>query len=107
VICLDCLDRIYDDVGTVYNNKSEGGKDYNNAMRHCVGACQATNECGSVCAGAIIAHEIQSWNSRDSQIDRGNNDFGFGVAASGADCVKGCQKLWDDGYLYPPHNLIA
>jgi RHS repeat-associated protein len=79
-----------------------GGVGFENAMRHCVGACLSTQECGQVCADLVIIHEFKDWFSQDSRNDRHNNDVGFGIGKETkpkADCHKRCGEKWREGKL--------
>ena len=89
--CRNCLNRLYKEIG------SQIGA--HNSMRHCVGACEAVKQCGSSCARYIIFHEIGSFDTEDSRVDRCNNEIGFAVAESGKDCESACRCLSKAGKL--------
>ncbi|RYG67372.1 hypothetical protein EON80_13690, partial [bacterium] len=97
--CIDCLSRI-----NLQVRGSVGQVNFGivNALRHCIGACAAKQQCGSACAPAIFLHEIPGIKDPgDVGCDSFNNIKGFGIAGSAGigNCHKGCKAALAKGDL--------
>ena len=96
--CKDCLDKVRNDIGNLFN----GTRGQGNALRHCVGSCEANRQCGGSCAKAIYGHEIDRnnlINPLDGLVDVINNIIGAEFAGKGGSCEKQCRDALGKGIL--------
>ena len=96
--CEDCLKDLKQYYLDTYPDEPSGK---NNALRHCIGTCDAARNCGDICSGLIVCNEfgIHNWNSKDSQNDRWNNSIGHGFATKKGTCFSQCNDAWRRGLL--------
>ncbi|RYG47901.1 hypothetical protein EON79_06085, partial [bacterium] len=93
VNCKACLENVQEATANKIGNANWGQQ---NALRHCVGACEATERCGSTCAKNIRLHEFPGGlgNPKDTICDLKNNGVGFSLAGKGGsgNCEASCRE---------------